>query len=124
MAPPESSVRLLRNARDDILTAEETFKLHEERTGVAAYLVSQYIEKSIKSKLVELDLPYPRTHNITALLELLPDKSLSKRYVWQAVVLTSFAAVPRCDDALPTVQSVRDALVYAKDMAEEISKIR
>ncbi|MDR3283389.1 MAG: HEPN domain-containing protein [Candidatus Methanoplasma sp.] len=123
MALSESSIRLLRSAKDSILTAEEIFELHKERTGIVAYHISQYVEKSIESKLIELDIAYPRTHNILTLLELLPNKAISKRYVWHADTLTSFSHAPCYDDMLPTVQSVREVLAYAKYIVDEASKI-
>ncbi|MDR3205670.1 MAG: HEPN domain-containing protein [Candidatus Methanoplasma sp.] len=65
----------------------------------------------------------PRTHDIETLLKLLPNKDLSKKYTWQATMLTSFEALSRYDDMRPPAATVKDALAYAKAIAAEVSEI-
>jgi HEPN domain-containing protein len=92
--------------------------------GAVAFHILQYVEKSIKSKLLDIGIEYPRTHDIGRLLKLLPDNGLSVKYKWHATALTSLGMSSRYDDTRPRAMDVNDALAFAKDIVAEVSKIR
>jgi len=67
---------------DPDIFAEEIFGFHAQ----------QAVEKSLKAWLSLIGRPYPRTHDIGALLELLADRSENlPEWAWELVDLTDFA---------------------------------
>ncbi|MDR3283164.1 MAG: HEPN domain-containing protein [Candidatus Methanoplasma sp.] len=124
MASPESVAALLSRAEDCLRTAEEILEKDDGRTGVIAYHITQYVEKTIKFKLIELDITFPRTHDIEKLLKLFPDEALSKRQAWHAAVLHSFESIRRHDEMPPTLKDVKFGLICAKNIVAEVSEIK
>lgn len=75
----------------------------------------QAAEKALKAVLIASSIPFPRTHNITRLLELIPEDRVIPELVREAVVLTDYAVASRYPGAYEPVdeEERREALALA-----------
>jgi len=67
------TTRWLRHAREDLTGAEEMIKQESSAPRHACWLAQQAAEKAIKTGLVFLQIDFPKTHDLDALRNLLPD---------------------------------------------------
>jgi HEPN domain-containing protein len=80
------------------------------------YHLHQAAEKSIKAVLVSRAIPFPKTHNLKILLELVPPTCTVPDAVQQSVVLTAYAVMSRYPGEYEPVtdEEYRTALALAK----------
>ncbi len=64
--------RWLQYARDDLAVAEELSALEPQRHRHICWLSQQAAEKAMKAVLVFLQIPFPFTHDLDALRDLIP----------------------------------------------------
>lgn len=115
---------LLDRAENDIITARIIADADEEMTEIICYHIQQYVEKSLKAKLIEIEKEYPRTHDIQALLNLLPDPKYAEELMLQAYTLTQYATSSRYDRVTPSTEEMRTAFVFAEQIVDMISSVR
>lgn len=90
----EYAPELLRIARGDLESAAGLAKLASGRKETVVYLVQQAIEKCLKAMSCHLELPVLHTHDLEALVAVLPD-SRKPPHAHQLGSLTEFATVRR-----------------------------
>lgn len=78
----------------------------------------QAAEKALKAVLIANSTPFPRTHNITRLLELIPEDRVIPQRVQEAVILTDYAVASRYPGAYEPVEDKE--LLEALAMAEAV----
>ncbi len=123
MVPPETYESLIACAEEDLWTAEMIRKMDDEKTRIICYHLEQYVEKSIKAKLLQLGISYPKKHNITSLLELLPDKQIATKYIREASILSDYATTFRYTSAVPTVEEMESSFRLAEKIASDVKSI-
>ena len=64
--------RWLRQAREDLRMAELVDDGEDAAPGIACYHAQQAAEKALKAVLVYLQIPFPRTHKLDELRDLIP----------------------------------------------------
>jgi len=81
----------LRKAEGDLRAAEHLLELEQEDYFVAAFHAQQAAEKFLKALLVRYQIPFPKTHDIQHLLDLVSAAEPSlKQDLASAVTLTPF----------------------------------
>jgi HEPN domain-containing protein len=91
---PESVGLWLRHAHGDLALARARLG-PEVVNELLCFHAQQAAEKAIKAVLIAHDIEPPRTHSITALVDLLPSSVSRPDSLMAARALTSFAAVTR-----------------------------
>ena len=106
---PESAAILLRKAREDLQTLEVLIGSGQAPASSMGFHAQQAAEKAIKAVLSHQNVVFPKTHNLRALISLLPgcaasfppDAELLPR-------LTPFGVVLRYDDVVETEEQLPD----------------
>ena len=70
----EEALRWLEYGRSDLEAAEELMGKADSYPRQVCFLAQQAAEKSLKAALVVSAIPVPRTHDLDALCNLLPDR--------------------------------------------------
>ena len=85
----------------------------------------QSAEKSLKGLLVAKGIPFPKTHNIRTLLDLLPEDITVPSEVEEAAILTDYAVMSRYPGTLEPVdeKEYRKALELAELVLHWVEKI-
>jgi len=91
---PDSVSLWLRHAHGDLALARTRLGAHVPNE-LLCFHAQQAAEKAIKAVLIVHDIEPPRTHSITALVDLLPSNISRPDSLMAARALTSFAAVTR-----------------------------
>lgn len=99
---PGTPAAWLRYARSDLALGRVPIS-GEILLEALCYHIQQAAEKSIKAVLTHLAIPFPRTHNLKVLLELLPPTLVPPDLVAQAAALTDYAVVSRYPGAYEAV---------------------
>ncbi|MCP3958238.1 MAG: HEPN domain-containing protein [bacterium] len=75
----------------------------------------QAAEKALKAVLISRSVPFPRTHSLTRLLELMPRALPIPEKVQAAVILTDYAVATRYPGAYEPIEDeeYREALILA-----------
>ena len=97
MSDPEllkELARWVRYAGDDLKVAELILN-HDQVPRAACFNAQQCAEKSIKSCLVFLQVPFPKTHDLNRLRDLLPEGWDVKEDFPDLAELSKWAAEPR-----------------------------
>ena len=105
--PPEghisgSAVDWLRYAESDLEIARTTQSSRILLEGLCFH-AQQAVEKALKAVLVAYAVPFPRTHNITTLLDLFPQNIVISSEVEAAASLTDYAVLTRYPSNLEPV---------------------
>jgi HEPN domain-containing protein len=74
MSPREQGEMLMRKAAADEALVDKVLDDPDIANDLVGYHCQQAVEKLLKSRLVELGVNYPKTHNLLALVELLEDQ--------------------------------------------------
>ena len=83
-------------AENDLKNAVHTLKLGEEcPTDTVCFHAQQCVEKYLKALLVWKRIPFTKTHNISALVAILPAKFQKIMTVDEQNLLTEYATVTR-----------------------------
>jgi HEPN domain-containing protein len=83
-------------ADNDLKTASHTLKLGEDcPTDIVCFHAQQCVEKYIKALMVLKQIPFPKTHDLSELLHLLPAEFNSLLSNEEQKLLTVYATVTR-----------------------------
>ncbi len=113
----EELERWVRYAEDDLKVAELILD-HDQVPRAACFNAQQCAEKSIKATLVFLQVPFPKTHDLNRLRDLLPEGWDVKERFPDLRQLSLWAVEPRYPGDL--VEATREDAVSAVDQAKEI----
>ena len=91
---PGSPADWLRHAASDLELARIARPRKVLREGLCFH-AQQAAEKALKAALVAQGIPFPKTHNIKTLLDLLPQSITPPLEVQEAASLTDYAVVSR-----------------------------
>ncbi len=122
MSDPEllkELARWVRYAGDDLKIAELILE-HDQVPRAACFNAQQCAEKSIKASLVFLQIPFPRTHDLNRLCDLLPEGWDVKVDFPDLAELSKWAVEPRYPGDLmeATEADARDAVKQAGNVYE------
>lgn len=78
----------------------------------------QAVEKSLKAILISFDVPFPRTHNIGVLLDLLPTDIVIPDLVQESAILSDYAVMTRYPHDLEPVDT--DEYLRAVEIADYV----
>jgi len=94
--PPESPQAWLERARSDLALARAALRLPGVLLEDACFHTQQCAEKALKALLVQRAIPFPRTHVVETLLDLLEASGVTvPADVDEALVLTQYAVQTR-----------------------------
>lgn len=122
--PPEvgrEAARWLRYASEDLGTAR-TLLAAEAPPRHAAWLAQQAAEKALKAALIAEQQPFPFTHDLIRLCELLPPSWSVLRAEVSWAPLSAYAVEARYPDDLPDVNA-REAEAAVADAAATVAAI-
>ena len=119
-----SSLEWLRYAQSDLAYSKvscppggllETLCFHAQQAS----------EKALKAVLIHLEVPFPKTHNINTLLELLPQDIDVPDEVKSATILTDYAVISRYPGEYEPLSfsDARQAVRLARRVRREIRKL-
>jgi HEPN domain-containing protein len=85
----------------------------------------QAAEKALKAVLVFRSVPFPKTHNIRTLMDLLPEDLILQEEVKEAAILTDYAVLTRYPGDLEPVteEEYLEAIRIAETMVQWAEKI-
>lgn len=114
----------LRYARSDLELAHVELPPNAMLEGLCFH-AQQAVEKAIKSVLVFLGIPFPQSHNISTLLELLPIDFSIPEVVQNSTILIDYAVITRYPGVYEPVeeQEYQEAVYLAEavfDWAKEV----
>ncbi len=114
--PPESPGAWLERARSDLALARAALGLPDVLLEDACFHTQQCAEKALKALLLQRGIPFPRTHVVETLLDLLEAAGVTvPADVDEALVLTQYAVHTRYPGAWEPVapEEARFALEVA-----------
>lgn len=91
---PGSPADWLRHARSDLALAKVTATEHVLRETLCFH-AQQAAEKSLKAVLILRGIPFPKTHNLAVLLDVLPDTLQGRDDIAESLSLTQYAVDTR-----------------------------
>jgi len=112
----------LRKAEGDLRAAERILEVEQEDWFASAFHAQQAAEKFLKAFLVRHQIPFPKTHDITRLLELAvqSDPQL-KAELSSAAMLTPFGVEFRYpEEETANFETAKKALQEAKRVKEAV----
>ncbi len=115
----------IKKADNDLKTAAHTLKLGTDSpTDTICFHAQQCIEKCLKAFLITLGIEFSRTHDIEALVELLPKHARPDLTVEQQRELTLYATTLRYPGPYDpvTLSEAREAVKLARRVRKEIAR--
>lgn len=112
-------------AENDLKNAANTLKMGKGcPTDTVGFHVQQCVEKYLKALLVCQSISFPKTHNLRALMALIPEVLRPDLPQPSQDRLTEYATVMRYPDAGPdpTLAEVRKEVALARRVRKEIRK--
>lgn len=119
----ESAI-LRTKAEGDLFSAKAIYDANDELTGIICYHIQQYVEKMLKAKLIELNIPYKKTHDIGSLMELFPDERLSRGFIKEADRLTGYCVNTRYENYDPSIEEMNEAFIIAEKIVSISESIK
>ena len=123
MVPPESLESLRSSAEEDLWTAELVKSSDDEKTRIICFHLQQYVEKSMKAKLLEKGIGYPKKHDLVSLLELFNDPKLREKHLENAANLSDYATTFRYESKVPSVEEMESAFLSAQSIVSDINAL-
>lgn len=120
MSDPEllkERARWVRYAGDDLKIAELILE-HDQVPRAACFNAQQCAEKSIKASLVFLQIPFPKTHDLNRLRDLLPEGWDVKEDFPDLAELSKWAVEPRYPSDV--IEATREDATSAVDQARNV----
>ena len=117
------TVRWLRYAEEDLTTAETLLRSPHVIPRHVCWFAQQASEKALKAILVFLQIDFPRTHDLDALRNLVPDSWQFKEACPDLASLTQWAVEARYPGDWPTATNAEadTAVEQARIVWESIS---
>ena len=112
----------MQKAEADLKAAEHLLQLEQEDYFTVAFHAQQAAEKFLKALLVRHQIPFPKTHDIQRLLELLDSIDATiKRELASAAILTDFGVEFRYPaEEVADLTTARRAITEAKRVREAV----
>lgn len=123
MVQRETVESLRSSAEDDLWTAKLVRDSDDEKTRIICFHLQQYVEKTIKAKLLENGVQYPKKHDLVSLLELFDDKALLDKHLEDAANLSDYATAFRYERRIPSVEEMESAFLNAQSIVEDIRSL-
>jgi len=117
--------RWVEKAENDLFAAAGLLKLGQKRSlDVACFHAQQCVEKYLKGLLVWRGKPFPRTHDLTALVELLPPADRPDLSADEQDRLTRYATITRYPGDYDPLRlsEARNALKIARRIRRQVRK--
>ena len=109
--------RWVRYAEDDLKIAELILE-HDQVPRAACFNAQQCAEKSIKAALVSLQIPFPKTHDLNRLRDLLPGGWDVKKDFPDLAELSKWSVEPRYPGEV--IEATHEDATSAVDQARNI----
>jgi HEPN domain-containing protein len=129
MPDPNDVIRVAKEwiakAENDLKTAVHTLKLGKEcPTDTVCFHAQQCIEKYLKALLICHSIAFPKTHDISVLMTLVPARLRPKIDARQQKNLTEYATVIRYPDAGTDISlaEARKAVALARRVRKDIRR--
>ncbi|MDA0737681.1 MAG: HEPN domain-containing protein [Nitrospirae bacterium] len=122
----EIGLQWIKKAGNDLRNAEHTLTLQEDcPLDTVCFHAQQCVEKLLKAWLVFEGLDFPKTHDLTELVALLPDNTRFPISVDDCVKLTDYATVTRYPGEWEVIErsDAEQALELAKRVQEVVRTI-
>jgi len=124
--PPDS-----RSPKDWLRYIQSDLELAEGPSGphvlpeMQCFHAQQAVEKSLKAVLIHRGLPYPKTHNLRVLYDLLPGDLDPPPEVEEAVGLSDYAVVSRYPGEFEAVspEDYREAVRLTRAVVEWVRRV-
>ncbi|MBQ7978623.1 MAG: HEPN domain-containing protein [Candidatus Methanomethylophilaceae archaeon] len=123
MVQRETVESLRSSAEDDLWTAKLVRDSDDEKTRIICFHLQQYVEKTIKAKLLENGVQYPKKHDLVSLLELFDDKALLDKHLEDAANLSDYSTSFRYERRIPSVEEMESAFLSAQSIVEDIRSL-
>lgn len=115
----------VQKAENDLAAAVQILKLAKAAPmDTISFHAQQCVEKYLKAVLVDRGIPVPKTHNIQALMKLVPPDSRPALTGEEQKRLTTYAAVTRYPEAgleIPLAEA-RKAVAVARGVRKEVRR--
>jgi HEPN domain-containing protein len=115
---PDSPLAWLQRARSDLALGRAALNIADVLPEDACFHAQQCVEKSLKAMLVAFNVPFPRTHVIEILLDLLATRVVLPPEVDKAFTLTQYAVETRYPGGWNPVS--KDEAQDALETAEQV----
>ncbi len=116
----------LKKARNDIITAQQTLLLPDGPTDTVCFHAQQAVEKALKAYLTSLHIPFPKTHDLLHLLNLITDPLGPLGAFRNALAeLTDYSVAVRYpdDEFEPSRKEAKNALQTSQDIVALIQEM-
>ncbi|NOY61372.1 MAG: HEPN domain-containing protein [Calditrichaeota bacterium] len=116
--------RWLRYAKEDLIAAEAILKSSTLFPRHGCWLAQQAAEKAIKAMLIFLQIRFPKSHDLDALSNLLPDDLHLKNEFPELSTLSEWAVEARYPGEWPdaTEKEAQDAVEQARTIFEAVCR--
>ena len=111
MSPRNQAHVLLELAQNDYKAAMILGQASDPQLEAAGFHLQQAVEKGLKAWLADLDIAFPRTHDLSLLLGLLEDANQQIDSYWELLGLNPFAVQFRYElpgDGFPEFKQTAD----------------
>ena len=123
-ATRDEAIAWLAIARRDLDSAKRLLSGEPPYRDTAAYHCQQSGEKAIKAFLTAASAPFPKTHDLTALVKIAADMDTDAS-AWEeaAIVLTPYATLYRYPDAFPEpgASDLHEAVALAEELLDAVA---
>lgn len=118
-----STFRWLRFSEEDIITAETLLEQTHIVPRQSCWFAQQSTEKALKAVLVFLQIDFPRTHDLDALRNLIPNNWQFKHEHTDLASLSEWAVEARYPSEWeePTLTDARNAVEQARAVYKSVS---
>lgn len=130
MPKPEHIITVSREwiakAENDLKNAANTLKMGEDcPTDTVCFHAQQCAEKYLKALLVSKGIPFPKTHNLSSLIALLPKDLQTLLTAEEQELLTDYATVTRYPGSYEdiTLSEARSAVRIARKIRKTIRSL-
>ena len=118
------SINVLRQrAAEDLRAAEILIDSNDELIAPIGFHLQQFIEKKMKVILAEHGIKYPKTHDLSILLELFPHEKISEDDEMFAQIISRFAVESRYEKFSVPPMDGQQMLEKVKRFAELIESL-
>lgn len=123
MEPLETPEGLRARAAEDLIVAEYLREKDDELTTPICFHLQQYVEKSLKARLMELSIPYGKVHDLLLLVQMLPEGAqIESKYSDDLIALSHFATTAKYSARTPDVNEMERAFEVAPQIVLMIQR--
>lgn len=117
-----AALEWIQKAEADFISAGREYRArHRPNYDAACFFAQQCVEKYLKARLVQVGMNFPKTHDLSTLLDLI----LPLEPGWEAFrphleILTSYAVIFRYPGESATRSMARSAVACARNIRKQI----